>query len=984
MINNYDRAHELKKPFTSMTVVLCNSTRWGGTGGDISVLSIHNQNGQILYHELGHSFGNLADEYYYPSDGAFRGYEAPNRTQNGDLSTIKWKSWLGYKEVGRYPYSLDVDEKDPNFDPSTNNWYKPHKNCAMQIASSDFCPVCESELIHCMEQVSTNLFDITEIGNNEICIDKLNITATDRFQIPDRIDGKIVSQIGEYAFANQSSCTEFILPNELVTISNYAFSGCTSLSDITLHESLTNIRYGVFSGCNNLTFTVNSNNPNFTSVDGVLYNKDESKLIQACKIPNTFIIPKTVLKISPNAFENNSNITTVRFSGNPEIGNNAFANCAHLGNVYFDTYSAPIVGVDVFKNKVPTIIVPYNAQNDFKQAFNQYSDYITSQQFAVYFISDGQVMESRSVYSGSTIENLPTQTLTGYDFSGWYDNPNYTGTPYINGDLWSSKHTITLYAKWTPKECMITFNATGGTIIGSDKINVLYDSNFTTSTTATKEGYVLDGWYDENNVQYITPEGISTIPWDHVEPYTLTAKWSIESYEIQINDDGNITWLSEDGLSNTQCTVTYGTKLNAINLIAIFKKSNQGFKEGKIFDHFEYDDSTLDWTKIPDLGENNSIITIVPIWIFEEYTIYFNTLTDIIVNPIKSLYNSKITLPTPSRTNYIFDGWYTDNTYKTKVAWNTVPDLTPTEQNNGSTQLIARWTPVTYRVYYNANGGSGTMSFTTYSYGVSFSLKKNIFVKTGHDFIGWATSENGQVVYTDGQTMENSATTQCSDINLFAIWTPSKYHITYKNLGANMFVAIDYYIYGKGMKWMPSVQLNTSYMKPTLKDFYGWYTTDSFETQVTSISPTQTGNITLYAKYDYSVATMVSVGTFTVTDEGTSNNPQRCVTINLKKEHYENLKNTTLKTLKVEVSFNLWEIDDGYQHIYLRNDSTKSTLWSTKINHSGDKKKYTYTIELELDKVKDTDTITFLFDASGDNSDTWKFDDFKVNAILTN
>ncbi|MDE6029187.1 MAG: S8 family serine peptidase [Clostridiales bacterium] len=350
--------------------------------------------------------------------------------------------------------------------------------------------------------------------------------------------------------------------------------------------------------------------------------------------------------------------------------------------------------------------------------------------FAVDFISNGQVMESWSVYNGSKIENLPLPTLTGYDFDGWYDD---NGVLYQNGDLWESKTTVVLHAKWTPKECTITFNANGGTITGSDKINVLYGSNITTSITVTKDGCFLDGWYDENNVQYITPEGISTISWDKEEPYTLTAKWSKESYEIQINDDGNITWLSKDGLSNTRCTVTYETKLNAINLIAIFKKSNQGFKEGKIFDHFEYGDSTLDWTVITDLGKNNSIITIVPIWTLEEHTIYFNTLTDVIVNPIKSLYNSKITLPIPSRVGYIFGGWYTDNTYKTKVAWNTMPDLTPTEQNNGSTQLTAHWIPITYRVYYNANGGSGTMSFTTHTYDVSFSLPKNIFVKTGHD-----------------------------------------------------------------------------------------------------------------------------------------------------------------------------------------------------------------------------------------------------------
>ncbi len=186
------------------------------------------------------------------------------------------------------------------------------------------------------------------------------------------------------------------------------------------------------------------------------------------------------------------------------------------------------------------------------------------------------------------------------------------------------------------------------------------------------------------------------------------------------------------------------------------------------------------------------------------------------------------------------------------------------------------------------------------------------------------------------------------------------------------------------MKSMPCVRISTSLYKQPINDFYGWYTSDSFTIQVTKIEPTQTGDITLYAKYDYSIGATLSSGTYTVTDAGTSKNPQIRVMIDLKTIHYEYVKNTTLKTLKIELSFNLWEINDGYQHIYLRNDNTKSILWSKKIDHDGAKKKYTFTIKLDIDKIKDTDTITFLFDASGAFSDDWKFDEFKAYAILTN
>ena len=320
------------------------------------------------------------------------------------------------------------------------------------------------------------------------------------------------------------------------------------------------------------------------------------------------------------------------------------------------------------------------------------------------FISNGQVIDTWSVYSGSIIENLPNHpTLVGYDFGGWYDNQNYTGVPYTIGGLWESNQTITLYAKLTPKDCTIFFDGYGGIVSGDNPITVKYGETISTNITANKTGNVLDGWYDNDNVLCITADGRSTKPWDKLGTTTLKAKWSPKSYEIQINDDGSITWLSKDGFSNDKCYIQYGTVLSSINLIAIFKKSGHGFKEGKIFDHFEYNDSTLDWTSVPDLGENNSVITIIPIWINEVHTIYFETLYDTVVNPIKKEYSSSITLPTPSRTGYIFVGWYTAKTGGTKVTWTTMPDLTPNEQNNGSTQLIARWTPITYRIHYNAN-----------------------------------------------------------------------------------------------------------------------------------------------------------------------------------------------------------------------------------------------------------------------------------------
>lgn len=154
VITNYNRAEQLEKPNSAMTAIICNSTRWGGTGGQFAVLSCAQNYETIMFHEFGHSFGGLADEYYYPSDGVFRGREAPNMTRESDDTSIKWGELIGVDNVGIYPFSEGVNKSDPNFDSNADLWFKPHKNCKMQYSNREFCPVCSDELIRKMMSIS--------------------------------------------------------------------------------------------------------------------------------------------------------------------------------------------------------------------------------------------------------------------------------------------------------------------------------------------------------------------------------------------------------------------------------------------------------------------------------------------------------------------------------------------------------------------------------------------------------------------------------------------------------------------------------------------------------------------------------------------------------------------------------------------------------------------------------------------------------------
>jgi uncharacterized repeat protein (TIGR02543 family) len=105
-----------------------------------------------------------------------------------------------------------------------------------------------------------------------------------------------------------------------------------------------------------------------------------------------------------------------------------------------------------------------------------------------------------------------------------------------------------------------------------------------------------------------------------------------------------------------------------------------------------------------------------------------------------------LTLPTPTRTGYTFNGWFTAATSGTLVGVGGA-SYTPT----GSLMLYAQWTVATpYTVTFNANLGTGTMANETAS--VPTKLTLNAFTRTGYHFAGWNTAANGVggTAYADG------------------------------------------------------------------------------------------------------------------------------------------------------------------------------------------------------------------------------------------
>ena len=193
-------------PEAQIEAVVVNDTKYGGSGGSISVAN--STSPQIVAHEVGHTYAGLGDEYEYAGSSP---RETPNTTKHTAREDIVWSHWIEEETPIPTPKNNSYNSTVGLYEGAAYNatgWYRPYIDCRMRTNGLALCPVCAEaftltmyENVRMLLEASPAVNTVVNVEESEVDIE-LDVLQPDEYDLQiqwyvndvlQNIEGKVVT-----------------------------------------------------------------------------------------------------------------------------------------------------------------------------------------------------------------------------------------------------------------------------------------------------------------------------------------------------------------------------------------------------------------------------------------------------------------------------------------------------------------------------------------------------------------------------------------------------------------------------------------------------------------------------------------------------------------------------------------------------------------------------------------------------------------------
>lgn len=434
------------------------------------------------------------------------------------------------------------------------------------------------------------------------------------------------------------------------------------------------------------------------------------------------------------------------------------------------------------------------------------------------FDSNGgsSVGSSVTVAYGNTYGSLPTPTMTGKDFLGWFMSENDDGSEPVNSSsVVRIIEDTTLYAHWDTSKYAVRYfsNNSGVSNMPANSSREYGQSDFKLDgKVPVREGFTFIKWNtssDGKGADYYPNQKYSGNA-----SLSLYAVWERNTYVISFDSNGG-EGSPDSQIKEYDISLRLSEKFPVRNGYTFTGWNSQADGKGNSYSS----------------GDNyllNSAVTLYAQWSPNTYIVSFDAAGGKASFTRKEyLYDSTYSLPDASRKGYIFEGWFTsaDGGYEVRDG--------DTVKIENDTTFFARWKAKTFTVSFDADGGNCSDSQIKVSYGSLYG-RLPVPVKKGYTFAGWFTDKTFERQITSDSTVKI-----VSDTVLVAAYTAGVYTVVFDADGGETDTVSKTVRFGKKYETLP-VPVKNGFI------FDGWYNSEGIEVTASDIV-TDDFNHTLYA-----------------------------------------------------------------------------------------------------------------------------------------